>query len=100
MDGHPRHTGQLRQDLSDLHRRTGGKVEDLAGCATDDLTGWTERVGEDKKHYDGMLEAFKISAADAEDLIMRARLSAGWVTEEDLKKPEVPAEEQAAAQPA
>jgi len=75
-------------------------IEDLAGCATDDLTGWTERVGEDKKHYDGMLEAFKISAADAEDLIMRARLSAGWVTEEDLKKPEGPAEEQAAAQPA
>ncbi|NWG70728.1 MAG: transcription termination/antitermination protein NusA [Parvularculaceae bacterium] len=72
-------------------------IEDLAGCATDDLTGWTERAGEEKKHFDGMLESFKISAADAEDLIMRARLAAGWVTEEDLKKPEAPAEEQAPA---
>jgi N utilization substance protein A len=75
-------------------------IEDLAGCATDDLTGWTERVGEEKKHYDGMLEKFKMSAADAEDLIMRARLAAGWVTEEDLKKAEAPAEEAVAGEPA
>ena len=59
-------------------------VEDLAGCATDDLTGWTERVDGEAKHYDGMLEKFKISPEVAEDLIMRARLQAGWVTEEDL----------------
>ena len=75
-------------------------IEDFAGCATDDLTGWTERVGDEKKHYDGMLEKFKMSAADAETLIMRARLAAGWVTEEDLKKPEEPAEEATAEQPA
>jgi len=59
-------------------------VEDLAGCATDDLTGWTERVDGERKHYDGMLEKYKITAEDAEDLIMRARLQAGWVTQEDL----------------
>jgi N utilization substance protein A len=63
-------------------------VEDLAGCATDDLTGWTERVDGDKKHYDGMLEAFKITPETAEGLIMRARLAAGWVTEADLAQPE------------
>ncbi|MBY0423640.1 MAG: transcription termination factor NusA [Parvularculaceae bacterium] len=62
-------------------------VEDLAGCATDDLTGWTERVEGDKKHYEGMLEAFKIAAPEAESLIMRARLAAGWVTEADLAAP-------------
>ena len=59
-------------------------VEDLAGCATDDLTGWTERVDGERKHYDGMLEKYKIAAEDAEDLIMRARVKAGWITQEDL----------------
>jgi transcription termination/antitermination protein NusA len=59
-------------------------VEDFAGCATDDLTGWTERVDGEKKHYDGMLESFKIKPDAAEALIMQARLQAGWVTEEEL----------------
>lgn len=59
-------------------------VEDLAGCATDDLTGWTERVDGERKHYEGMLEGYKITADEAEGLIMQARLKAGWVTEEDL----------------
>ncbi len=59
-------------------------VEDLAGCATDDLTGWTERVDGEKKHYDGMLEGFHIKADAAEELIMQARLQAGWVSEEEL----------------
>ncbi len=73
-------------------------VEDLAGCVTDDLTGWTERIDAERKHYDGILETFKIAPEDAESLIMRARLAAGWVTEEDLKKPEdIPQEEQPAA---
>ena len=59
-------------------------MEDLAGCATDDLTGWTERVDGERKHYDGILESYNISPEAAEDLIMRARLSAGWVTQEEL----------------
>ena len=73
-------------------------VEDLAGCATDDLTGWTERVDGERKHYEGMLEGYKITSEAAEDLIMRARLKAGWVTQEDLDamKAEEEAEEEAA----
>jgi transcription termination/antitermination protein NusA len=59
-------------------------VEDLAGCATDDLTGWTERVDGERKHYDGILESYNIAAEDAEALIMQSRLKAGWVTQEDL----------------
>jgi len=59
-------------------------VEDFAGCVTDDLTGWTERTDGERKHYDGMLEGYKITVEEAEDLIMRARIKAGWVTEEDL----------------
>ncbi len=74
-------------------------VEDFAGCVTDDLTGWTERVNGEKKHYDGVLESFKMKTEDAENLIMRARVAAGWVTEEDLAKAaaDAAAAEQAAA---
>ena len=71
-------------------------VEDLAGCATDDLTGWTERKDGESKHEPGFLENFDISREEAEQLIMQARLKAGWVTEAELAPPaaeeEVPAE--------
>ncbi len=54
-------------------------VEDLAGCATDDLIGWSERKdGEAVKHA-GFLEGMEISREEAEALIMRARLEAGWI---------------------
>src|ERR1700759_3822364 len=53
-------------------------VEDLAGCATDDLTGWTERKDGESKHEPGFFEGMEISREDAEALIMQARLKAGW----------------------
>ena len=54
-------------------------VEDLAGCATDDLVGWSERKdGETKKHA-GILDGFEISREEAETLIMTARVKAGWI---------------------
>ena len=59
-------------------------VDDFAGCATDDLTGWTERVDGEKKHYEGMLEAFNIKPDMAEEMIMQARIQAGWISEEEL----------------
>ena len=60
-------------------------VEDLAGCATDDLVGWTERKegGEPTKHA-GILDGNEISRDDAENLIMQARVLAGWITQADL----------------
>jgi transcription termination/antitermination protein NusA len=62
-------------------------VEDLAGCATDDLVGWTERKegGEQTKHA-GILDANEISRDDAERMIMQARVIAGWITEAELAK--------------
>lgn len=63
-------------------------MEDLAGCATDDLVGWDERVDGERKHMDGILETFKIDAETANAMIMSARLAAGWITEEDLKADE------------
>ncbi len=56
-------------------------LEDLAGCATDDLAGWTERkAGESVKH-DGFLDGLDVSREDAEAMIMRARVAAGWIDE-------------------
>ena len=56
-------------------------IEDLAGCATDDLVGWTERTGTETKKHDGFLEGLEVSREDAEMMIMRARLAAGWIDE-------------------
>ncbi len=77
-------------------------VEDLAGCATDDLVGWTERKDGKSQRQPGILDGMEVSREDAEQLIMQARLAAGWITEADLAKPE-PAEavdEAEAADPA
>jgi N utilization substance protein A len=63
-------------------------VEDLAGCATDDLVGWTERKeGSEPVKHAGFLDGTEITREDAEALIMQARVKAGWITEADLVKP-------------
>jgi N utilization substance protein A len=62
-------------------------VEDLAGCATDDLVGWTERKdGGEATKYPGFFDGLELSREDAEHLIMQARVVAGWITEADLAK--------------
>ena len=64
-------------------------VEDLAGCATDDLVGWTERKeGSEPTKHKGFLDGIEISRDDAEQMIMQARVKAGWITEADLAKDE------------
>ncbi len=54
-------------------------VEDLAGCATDDLTGWTERKDGETTRHAGYLDGFDLSRQDAEAIIMAARVLAGWI---------------------
>jgi N utilization substance protein A len=72
-------------------------VEDLAGCATDDLFGWTERKDGEAKHEPGFLDGFDLSREETEGLIMQARVKAGWIKEEDLLPP-APAEGEAEAE--
>ncbi len=67
-------------------------VENLAECATDDLIGWTERKDGEVVRFDGFLDQFNIRKHQAEDMIMRARVNAGWISEEDLKKDDEPEE--------
>ncbi len=72
-------------------------VEDLAGCATDDLAGWTERKDGEAVRQAGILDGFELSREDAESIIMQARLKAGWVSEADLHPPQ-PVDEKPAAE--
>ena len=67
-------------------------VEDLAGCATDDLAGWTERKDGESVRQAGILDGFEVSREEAEAIVMQARLKAGWITEADLA-PTPPAED-------
>ena len=67
-------------------------VEDLADCATDELLGWTERRKEkdaEPIRHKGILDGFETDKAEAEHIIMSARVVAGWVKAEDLIGPEV-----------
>jgi transcription termination/antitermination protein NusA len=59
-------------------------VEDLADCATDDLAGWSERKDKETIRHDGVLDSFGLTKNQVEDLILAARVKAGWITEADL----------------
>ncbi len=59
-------------------------VEDLADCATDDLAGWSERKDKETIRHDGILDGFGLTKSQVEDLILAARVKAGWITEADL----------------
>ncbi len=57
-------------------------VEDLAGCATDDLLGYYETNKEKERvRIPGALEGFNLSSDDANAVIMKARVKIGWIEE-------------------
>lgn len=68
-------------------------LEDLAGCATDDLLGWNEMVNGERKRQTGILESFGLNAEDANAIIMAARVAAGWIEAPKVEEEAEPAEE-------
>jgi N utilization substance protein A len=72
-------------------------VEDLAGCATDELVGWSERKDGELTRHAGVLDGFGLAREEAESIIMLARVKAGWISEADLAPP--PPAEEAVAEP-
>jgi N utilization substance protein A len=54
-------------------------IEDFADCATDDLVGWSERKDGTTTRHKGFLEDFDVSREDAEQMILEARVKAGWI---------------------
>ncbi|WP_298324404.1 transcription termination factor NusA [Asticcacaulis sp.] len=75
-------------------------VEDLADLATDEVRGGFEQRGAEKVRVPGALESFSLSVADAEALILNARIAAGWIEapepEEAYEESEVSYEEEGA----
>ena len=72
-------------------------IEDFAGYAADDLVGWKERKDGETKTFPGVLAAHDVSRQDAENMVMAARLKAGWIEESELEGQEGQAEEAAEA---
>ena len=71
-------------------------LEDLAGCATDDLLGWNERKDGESVRFPGALDGFDIEQDDADAMIMKARVKAGWIEEAEARsRKKKPAEEEA-----
>ncbi len=68
-------------------------VEDLADLATDELRGAYESQNGERVRVAGALESFNLSTEDAEALILRARVAAGWIDAADLEPPAEPAAE-------
>ena len=73
-------------------------TEDLAGAATDELAGWSERKDGETTRHPGILDGFEMTREEAEAIIMQARVKVGWITEADLQPPaeEAAAEEEPA----
>ncbi|MGA9796001.1 MAG: transcription termination factor NusA [Rhizomicrobium sp.] len=58
-------------------------LEDLAGCATDDLIGYYEQNKEKERvRVPGALDSFNLTAEDANAIIMKARVKIGWIEEQ------------------
>lgn len=64
-------TPQMLVALGEAEVKT---LEDLAGCAADELT----------SSVDGILRSFSVDEASASAIIMGARVALGWISEEDL----------------
>ncbi len=70
-------------------------LEDLAGCATDDLIGYYETSKDsssgkgERVRIPGALDGFNLTSDDANAIVMKARVKIGWIEEE----PEVIEEE-------
>jgi hypothetical protein len=54
-------------------------IEDLAGCATDDLCGWVEYKSGSLTQHEGILRRFDVSRAECDALILHARAKVGWI---------------------
>jgi transcription termination/antitermination protein NusA len=79
--------GMTTRMMVALGENTIKTIDDLAGCATDDLTGWSERKDGETVRHPGAFEGIEMTREEAEALIMQARVKAGWISEADLAPP-------------
>ncbi|WP_339932719.1 transcription termination factor NusA [uncultured Brevundimonas sp.] len=63
-------------------------VDDLADLATDEIRGGFDIKDGERIKLPGVLESFNLVQADAEMLILQARVAAGWIDASELPQPE------------
>jgi N utilization substance protein A len=74
-------------------------LEDLAGAATDDLIGYYEQTKDasgkagERVRVPGALDSFSLTSDDANAIIMKARVKAGWIEELMAEEEETVGEE-------
>ena len=78
-------TAQMMVALGNDGIRT---MEDFAGCAADDLVGWTERKDGETKKFEGLFSKLEVSRVEAEAMVMQARRAVGWVEEAEMVEEE------------
>ena len=59
-------------------------LEDFATCADWELAGGWTTVGGERVKDDGVLEKFDVDLAEAQNMVMTARIMLGWVDPEEL----------------
>jgi N utilization substance protein A len=70
-------------------------LEDFAGLVPDDIRGYYETKDGERVREAGILDDFNLSPEDAEALIMRARVVAGWIEPEAEIEEELSEEDEA-----
>jgi N utilization substance protein A len=73
-------------------------LEDLAGLIPDDIRGYYESRDGERVREPGILDDYNLSPEEAEGLIMRARVAAGWIEPEADIEEELEAEDDVLAQ--
>ncbi|NWG54071.1 MAG: transcription termination/antitermination protein NusA [Hydrogenophilaceae bacterium] len=54
-------------------------LEDFAGLTADDIRGWFETKNGERVREPGVLDSFGLTQEQADDLILKARIAAGWI---------------------
>jgi N utilization substance protein A len=73
-------------------------LEDLAGLIPDDIRGYYDTKDGERVREPGVLDDFNLTPEDAEALIMRARVAAGWIEPEPEIEEEFETEDEALAE--
>jgi N utilization substance protein A len=73
-------------------------LEDLAGLIPDDIRGYYESKEGERVREAGILDDYNLSPEEAEALIMRARVAAGWIEPEAEIEEEFSEEDEALAE--
>ena len=74
-------TPQMVQVLAEDGIKT---LDDFATCADWELAGGWTTVDDERVKDDGLLEPFDVSLQEAQDFVMTARITLGWVDPNDL----------------